>query len=147
MLAAPALKRGIKFRDLVLFYVVSGLSVRWTATAAAAGPSVLVVWIAALTCFFVPLAASVMELSSRYPEEGGLYVWTREAFGDSSGFLAAWIYWMSNLPYFAGVLYFGAASALFAFGARGRTLAANPLYYVAFAILWHAAEHSRGECG
>jgi amino acid transporter len=138
MLAAPALKRGIKFRDLVLFYVVSGLSVRWTATAAAAGPSVLVVWIAALTCFFVPLAASVMELSSRYPEEGGLYVWTREAFGDSSGFLAAWIYWMSNLPYFAGVLYFGAASALFAFGARGRTLVANPLYYVAFAILWLA---------
>jgi amino acid transporter len=133
---APVLKRGIKFRDLVLFYVVSGLSVRWTATAAAAGPSVLLVWIAALTCFFVPLAASVMELSSRYPEEGGLYVWTREAFGDSSGFLAAWIYWMSNLPYFAGVLYFGAASALFAFGAHGRTLAANPLYYVAFAVIW-----------
>ena len=43
MPAVPALKRGIKFRDLVLFYVVSGLSVRWTATAAAAGPSVLAV--------------------------------------------------------------------------------------------------------
>ena len=109
------------------------------------------VWIAALVCFFLPLAASVMELSSRHPDEGGLYVWTREAFGHASGFLAAWAYWMSNLPYFSGVLYFGAASTLFAFGAHGRALAANSLYYLAFsgrvAGLHHAAEHSRRQRG
>lgn len=138
MPAHPALKRGIRFRDLVLFYVVSGLSVRWTATAAAAGPSILMVWVAALVCFFIPLAASVMELSSRHPEEGGLYVWTREAFGHASGFLAAWTYWMSNLPYFSGVLYFGAASALFAFGERGRAQAANSIYYLTFSVVWLA---------
>jgi amino acid transporter len=132
----PTLKRGIRFRDLVLFYVVSGLSVRWAATAAAAGPSILLVWVAALTCFFIPLAASVMELSSRLPDEGGLYVWTREAFGDFSGFIAAWTYWMSNLPYFSGVLYFGAASTLFAFGTRGRALGSSPMYYLGFATLW-----------
>ncbi len=136
MTQQPTLKRGIRFRDLVLFYVVSGLSVRWAATAAAAGPSILVVWVAALTCFFVPLAASVMELSSRLPEEGGIYVWTREAFGDFAGFIAAWTYWMSNLPYFSGVLYFGAASALFAFGSRAGTLRASPGYYLSFSIVW-----------
>jgi glutamate:GABA antiporter len=136
MPSLPALKRGIRFRDLVLFYVVSGLSIRWTAMAAAAGPSILIVWVAALVCFFLPLAASVMELSSRHPEEGGIYVWTREAFGHSSGFLAAWTYWMSNLPYFSSVLYFGAASTLFAFGSRGRSLAANSLYYLTFAVVW-----------
>jgi amino acid transporter len=139
MAQAPTLKRGIRFRDLVLFYVVSGLSVRWAATAAAAGPSILLVWVAALTCFFIPLAASVMELSSRLPEEGGIYVWTREAFGDFSAFIASWTYWMSNLPYFSGVLYFGAASTLFAFGARGQVLRANSTYYLAFAMLWLAA--------
>jgi len=133
---APALKRGIRFRDLTLFYVVSGISVRWTATAAAAGPSVLVVWFAALTCFFVPLAASVMELSSRHPEEGGIYIWAQKAFGDFAGFIAAWTYWMSNLPYFSGVLYFGAASALFAFGARGRALSGNAVYFLGFAVVW-----------
>ena len=138
MASLPALKRGIRFRDLVLFYVVSGLSVRWTASAAAAGPSILLVWIGALLGFFLPLAACVMELSSRHPDEGGLYVWTREAFGRGSGFLAAWAYWMSNLPYFSGVLYFGAASTLFAFGARGRALASNSLYYLAFSVLWLA---------
>ena len=150
MPAAPALKRGIRFRDLALFYVVSGLSVRWTATAAAAGPSILIVWIAALTCFFIPLAASVMELSSRHPEEGGLYVWSREAFGDFAGFIAAWTYWMSNLPYFPGVLYFGAASALFAFGPRGRALNGQPAVLCRFcgrvAGHHHAAQHSRSGC-
>ncbi len=138
MAQTPALKRGIRFRDLVLFYVVSGLSVRWAATAAAAGPSILAIWIAALLCFFVPLAASVMELSSRLPDEGGLYIWTREAFGDFPGFIAAWTYWMSNLPYFPGVLYFGAASTLFAFGVRAEGLATNSLYYVIFALTWLA---------
>src|SRR5580692_12957261 len=136
MASSPALKRGIRFRDLALFYVVVALNVRWTSTAAAAGPSILVIWVAALTCFFIPLAASVMELSSRHPEEGGIYIWTREVFGDFAGFIAAWSYWMSNLPYFAGVLYFGAASTLFAFGARGEPLRSNPLYYLAFSILW-----------
>jgi len=136
MSSLPALKRGIRFRDLALFYVVVSLSIRWTAMAAAAGPSIFVIWIAALLCFFIPLAACVMELSSRHPDEGGLYVWTREAFGDFSGFIAAWTYWMSNLPYFPGVLYFGAASALFAFGQRAHSLAANPLYYVVFSVVW-----------
>lgn len=134
MTAVPTLKRSIRFRDLVLFYVISTFSVRWTALAAAAGPSILVIWVAALACFFVPLAASVMELSSRYPDEGGIYVWSREAFGDFGGFIAAWTYWMSNLPYFPGVLYFGAASALFAFGAHGSSLVASPWYYVVFSV-------------
>jgi len=135
MPSSPALKRGIRFRDLVLLYVVIVFSIRWTAAAATAGPSILIVWVAALLFFFIPLAACVMELSSRHPEEGGIYIWTREAFGDFSGFVCAWTYWMSNLPFFAAILYFGAASALFAFGHRAQSLAASPLYYVAFAII------------
>ncbi len=139
MTQTPALKRGIRFRDLALFYVVVALNVRWTSTAAAAGPSILVIWIAALTCFFIPLAASVMELSSRHPQEGGIYVWTRTAFGDFTGFVAAWMYWMSNLPFFAGVLYFGAASVLIAFGPRAQHLNSSPLYFMGFAAFWLTA--------
>ncbi len=136
MASSPTLKRSIRFRDLALFYIVSGLNVRWTAMAASAGPSILVVWVAALLCFFLPLAASVSELSSRHPEEGGLYVWTREAFGEFNGFIAAWTYWMSNLPYFPGVLYFGAASVLFAFGPQAQKLSKSPEYFMAFAVGW-----------
>ena len=119
----PALKREIGLLDLTLFYVVSDLSLRWIATAAASGPSSIVVWIFAWIGFFLPLAACVMELSSRYPEEGGLYVWARQGFGDFAGFIAAWTYAMSNLPYFPAVLYFAAGSALFAGGGHGPMLA------------------------
>jgi glutamate:GABA antiporter len=135
---APELRRSVGFLDLVLFYIVSGLSLRWIATAAAAGSSTILVWVFALFGFFLPLAASVLELSSRYPQEGGLYVWTRHAFGDFAGFIASWTYWMSNVPYFPGVLYFAASSLLFAAPVHGAKLAGDSRYYMVFAISWLA---------
>ncbi len=131
----PQLKRELGFRDLALFYIVSSLSLRWIATAAASGPSSIAVWLLALFGFFLPLAASVLELSSRYPEEGGLYVWAQRAFGDFSGFIAAWTYWMSNLPYFSAILYFAAGSALFAAGPRGKALADESFYFLGFTLV------------
>jgi amino acid transporter len=128
------LKRELSFFDLTLFYIAGGLSLRWIATAAAAGPSTVVVWIFACLFFFVPLAASVLELSARYPQEGGLYIWTQHAFGDFSGFLVSWMYWMSNLPYFPAVLYFGAGSLLFVFP-HGQRLANSGNYYLLFALV------------
>src|SRR6202012_3033139 len=82
----------------VLFYVVTGISLRWIATAASGGPSAIVIWMGAWLCFYLPLALSVLELSSRYPQEGGLYVWTKQAFGGFAGFISAWTYVTSNLP-------------------------------------------------
>jgi len=40
------------------------------------------------TLLFVPTALVINELSSRFPNEGGLYVWSKEAFGDFHGFVA-----------------------------------------------------------
>ncbi len=130
-----SLKRELGFRDLALFYIVSSLSVRWIATAAASGPSSIAVWLLALFGFFLPLAASVLEMSSRYPDEGGLYVWAQKAFGDFSGFMAAWTYWMSNLPYFSAILYFAAGSLLFTAGDRGKALVDQTSYFLGFAVV------------
>ena len=127
--------RALGFRDLVLFYVVTGISLRWIATAAAAGPSSIVVWIVAWAAFYVPLALSVVELSSRYPDEGGLYVWSKRAFGGFAGFISAWTYWTSNLPYFPAILYFAASNALFVGGARWQALSSNRLYFLGFALI------------
>jgi amino acid transporter len=132
-------KRVMGFRDLLLFYVVTGVSLRWIATAAAAGPSSIVIWIGAWLAFYTPLALSVIELSSRYPHEGGLYVWSKRAFGDFSGFMAAWTYWTSNLPYFPAVLYFAASNVLFMRQAQWSHLSVNPTFYIVFALLTLAA--------
>lgn len=84
---------------------------------------------------FVPLALCVVELSSRYPEEGGMYVWSRRAFGDFAGFMTGWTYWMSNIPYFPGVLYFAAGNALFVVGAENGPLARSPAYFITAATI------------
>ena len=131
------LKREIGLLDLTLFYLVSGLSLRWIATAAASGPSSILVWFFAWAGFFLPLAASVLELSSRHPEEGGLYVWAKVSFGDFGGFIAAWTYAMSNLPYFPAVLYFAAGSILFVGGAHGApsSLRDQSAYFLGFSLV------------
>ncbi len=123
------------FRDLLLFYVITGISLRWIATAAAAGPSSIVIWIGAWLCFYTPLALSVLELSSRYPNEGGLYVWSKRAFGDFSGFMSAWTYWTSNLPYFPAVLYFAASNVLFMRQTAWQHLSGNATFYIVFSLL------------
>ena len=128
-------KRVMGFRDLVLFYVVTGISLRWIATAAAAGPSSIIIWIGAWLTFYTPLALSVIELSSRYPNEGGLYVWSKRAFGDFSGFMSAWTYWTSNLPYFPAVLYFAASNALYMHQAAWGHLSNNATFYIIFSLL------------
>ncbi len=128
-------KRVMGFRDLVLFYVVTGISLRWIATAAAAGSSSIVIWIGAWLMFYTPLALSVIELSSRYPNEGGLYVWSKRAFGDFSGFISAWSYWACNLPYFPAVFYFAASNALFMRQSSWQHLSNRPAFFMIFSVL------------
>ncbi|MGB8768918.1 MAG: APC family permease [Candidatus Korobacteraceae bacterium] len=133
--ASPQPKRVLGFRDLVMFYVVATLSLRWIAVAASAGPSTLVIWLIGLATIFIPLALCVLELSSRYPQEGGMYVWSKHAFGDFAGFLTGWIYWTSNLPYFPAVLYFAASNALYVGGSKWKGLQGNAVFFVAFSLL------------
>ena len=126
--------RSMGFRDLVLFYAVTGISLRWIATAAGHGPSALVVWVLGWLLLYIPLALSVIDLSSRYPAEGGFYVWTKKAFGEGAGFLSAWMYWVSNLPYFPAVLYFAASNLLFLHPSLQRH-SQQPAYFICFSVL------------
>jgi amino acid transporter len=130
-----SLRRVLRVKDLVFFYVTAVLGMRWVATAAAAGPSALLIWVGAALCLFVPLAFTVIELSSRYPAEGGIYVWTKRAFGDFAGFMTGWTYWGSNLTYLPGLLYFAASTALYIFGDRYAHLQDSGTYFIVVALL------------
>jgi amino acid transporter len=128
------LRRALGLRDVVLLFVTTGTNLQWVATAGAAGPSALTVWVLGALAMFVPLAACVIEMSSRHPEEGGLYVWSRKAFGPFGGFITGWTYWCSNLPYFPGVLYFAAGNFLFVGGAGLRALSTSSAYFIVFSL-------------
>jgi amino acid transporter len=129
------LRRALGFRDLVLFYIVTTWSLRWIALAAGAGPSSLVLWVLAAALLFVPLVFTTLELSSRYPDEGGLYVWSKRAFGPFAGFLTGWMYWVTNLPYFPTLLLFAGANALYAAGPSGQSLATNQTYFTLVSVV------------
>jgi amino acid transporter len=110
------LPRVLNLRDLVLFNIVAILSLRWTATAAAAGPSSLTMWVLAALLFFIPQGLAVSHLSARFPEEGGIYFWAKRAFGEGHGFMCGWCYWVNNILYYPNLLMSTAVIATYAIG-------------------------------
>jgi amino acid transporter len=120
-----ALPRAMGLRDLVLFNIVAILSLRWFATAAAAGPSSVSFWILAGLLFFVPQGLAVSHLASRYPNEGGIYFWTKRAFGEGHGFLCGWCYWVNNILYYPNLLMSTAVVGTYAFGRGGTGMESN----------------------
>jgi amino acid transporter len=120
--------REMGFWDVLFFNIATVLGPRWIAAAAHNGTSSISLWFLAAVLFFVPMALVINELSSRFPEEGGLYVWSKEAFGDFHGFVAGWTYWVYTIFYFPGLLLASAAMSGYLLGERGTALAQNRAY-------------------
>ena len=134
------LKRVLRLGDLVLFNVVAVLGLRWVATSAKAGPSSIVLWLLAAALFFVPQGIAVITLSSRFPDEGGVYAWTRRTYGEWNGFLCGWCYWINNVLYYPNLLISTAVIATYAIGKGGTALGESWAYVltVALVALWTA---------
>jgi amino acid transporter len=129
------LRRSLGVADVVFINVAAVLGVRWLSTAAQMGPSSLLLWLLAVLVFFVPSGLTVMELSSRYPGEGGIYLWSKTAFGEAHGFISGWTYWVNNVFYFPSLLLFLAGSFLFLGGSDWLGLGNSNYYNAAFSLL------------
>ena len=119
------LRKTMGFWDVLLFNIATVLGPRWIAAAGHNGASSISLWAIAAVFFFVPGALVINELSSRFPEEGGLYVWAKEAFGDFHGFIAGWTYWIYTFFYFPGLLLASASMAAYVLGPSGGALATD----------------------
>jgi amino acid transporter len=138
---AVSLDRGLGLRDLVLFNLVAVLGLRWLATAAKAGPSAIALWLLAALFFFVPQGLVVGELSSRFPDEGGIYQWTKRALGERHGYVCGWCYWINNVLYYPNLLMSAAVIATYAIGKGDSALASSWTYVLPATLLclWLAA--------
>jgi amino acid transporter len=125
------------FWDVLLFNIAAVLGPRWIAAAAHNGTSSISLWVLAAVLFFLPMSLIIVELSTRYPAEGGLYVWSKEAFGDFHGFVAGWTYWVYTFFYFPGLLSASVAMSVFIGGPRFEYLASNKwyLFWASLALL------------
>lgn len=133
-------KRELRLRDLVFFNVCAILSLRWVAAAAHAGAGSFVLWMVAAVCFFWPSAVVIARLSERFPEQGGMYVWTKRGFGDRHAFLCAWSYFVSNIVYLPSLLMAGVSMTAYMFGGFGQRFAEQRALAVpaTLAVLWIA---------
>src|SRR5438477_4211718 len=122
------------FWDVMLFNIATVLGPRWVAAAAHSGTSSISLWILAALLFFAPSAMVINELSSRFPEEGGLYVWTKEAFGNFHGFVAGWNYWIYTVFYFPGLLLASAAMSAYIIGENGAALSQNRTFLLSVSV-------------
>jgi glutamate:GABA antiporter len=119
------------FWDLLLFNIAAVLGPRWIAAASHNGTSSISLWVLAAVGFFVPTAMVIVELTSRFPEEGGLYAWTKNAFGDFHGFVAGWTYWIYTIFYFPALLLASASMSAYVVGPSGAALAQNRMFLLA----------------
>jgi amino acid transporter len=121
--------------DVVAMNIVAVVGLRWIARSARAGAPSVSLWVLACLLFFIPLALALIELSSRHPEQGGLYAWVRRAFGPLHGFIVGWCMWVNNLFYFPSLLLFAAANFALVISPN---LGDDRLYSVVFVLglLW-----------
>jgi len=128
------LRKTMGFWDVLLFNIATVLGPRWIAAAGHNGTSSISLWMIAAVFFFVPGAFVINELSSRFPEEGGLYVWAKEAFGDFHGFVAGWTYWIYTVFYFPGLLLASASMSAYILGGRGAALAQDRSFLITVSL-------------
>lgn len=130
------LKRVLGLWDLVLLNLVAITGLRWWLTSASGyGYGALPLWVLALVIFFIPSGLAVIDLTTRYPEEGGIYAWTKRAFGDGHGFISGWCLWTNNLFYFPTLLIFIAGNIVFTLGPDLAHLESTPWFMAGASLI------------
>jgi len=88
-------KKVLKGLDMTLFTVCAILVMDTLAPSAAIGTSSISWWLITLVLFFIPYGLITAELGTTYPEQGGLYVWVKKAFGEKWAARTTWLYWIN----------------------------------------------------
>lgn len=105
------MKKVLGFWDLAFFAFCSIFGVEAIATTASIGPSAISWWLICILGFFLPFGLIAAELGATYPEQGGMYIWIKRAFGRKWAGRSIWFYWMS-LPVWLPAIYIAIADIL-----------------------------------
>lgn len=103
-------KRVITTFVLVMLNVSIMASLRNLPLVAEYGYSCIFYFLIVGICFLVPSALVSAELATGWPKSGGIYIWVREAFGDTWGFFAIWMQWVHNVTWYPAILAFVATT-------------------------------------
>ncbi len=107
--------RSMSVFTMSMLTVAAVLSLRNLPSMADYGWSIIFYLVMACLCFFIPSALVSAELASTYPDDGGVYLWVKQAFGPKWGFVAIFMQWVENLPWFPACLTFVASAIAYVF--------------------------------
>lgn len=136
--AAPGLRRVLGLWDLILLNIVAVTNLNLVPVVAAGGFPSLSLWVVGLLFFFLPQGVAVAEFATRYPEEGGIYVWTKKLYGDFHGFLSGWCYWTNNVFYIPTLLFYLVGISVYMAGSDAVGLGEDALFVslLSLGLLW-----------
>lgn len=106
-----ALKMGVF--TLAMINVSAIVSLRGLPAESTYGLSSAFYYIFAAIFFLIPVSLVAAELTTGWPQKGGVFRWVGEAFGPRWGFLAIWLQWIESTIWFPTVLTFAAVSLAF----------------------------------
>lgn len=111
--------------SLIMITVIAVDSLRSIPLSAQYGYSLVFYYILGAITFLIPTALVSAELASTFPKTGGLYIWIREAFGDTWASFVIWLQWIYNICWYPTILAVLAASLIYPFAPE---MADNKLY-------------------
>lgn len=125
-----------KLNTFALTLLITGAidSIRNLPAAALFGSTMVFFFVFAAIIFLIPTALVSAELTANVAE-GGIYQWSRAAFGERIAFLAIWLQWINNLVWFPTILSFIAGTAAYLINPA---LASSKTYMVSMvlALFW-----------
>jgi len=92
--------------QLIMFAVVSVDSLRNLPIGAQYGLSLVTFYSFAGLAFFLPLVWVASQLTVKFPNVGGSYLWIQEAFGETWGCLSIWLQWTYNIIWYPTIFAF-----------------------------------------
>lgn len=99
-------KKSLSAFSLAMMIIIAVDSIRALPISAEYGFALISFYILSAVLFMLPVALSAAELATAWPENGGITVWAREAFGGRISFLVAWLQWLYNVVWYPTILIF-----------------------------------------
>lgn len=102
---------------LALIMITTGIitSIHGAPSMAEYGLSLILIYALVAAVFLMPSALISAELATGWPEDGGVYVWVKSAFGERLGFVAVWQQWIENVIWFPSILTVMVVAATYGF--------------------------------
>ena len=133
---------GLGIFSLAMINVAAIVSLRGLPAESVYGLSSAFYYLFAALFFLIPVSLVAAELTTGWPQKGGVFRWVGEAFGTRAGFLAIWLQWIQTTIWFPTVLTFAAVSIAFIGPNQSwdAALSSNSIYVlcIVLAVYWLA---------